>query len=391
MSIRLFDSLTLRGLTLRNRVAISSMCMYSATEGLAEDFHLAHYGRFALGGAGLVMVEATSVSPEGRISHGDLGLWDDFQIEPLARIVRLVKAQGAAIGIQLVHGGRKACRQRPWHGNGPLGEDDFARGDRPWPLVGPSAIPFGEAYQTPRVLEDADIAGIRAAFIAAARRAEVAGFDLIEIHAAHGFLLHSFMCPATNRRSDAYGGDFAGRHRLALEVAADLRAVWPEDRPLFTRLSMEDGVADGRPFAETIRLAAALKERGVDVIDCSSGGIGGHSASTAGGPSGYGFQIPLAHKVREGAGIRTMAVGLITEATLADQAIAGERCDLVAIGREALNDPNWPQHAHAALGLGGEGAVYDRWPVQYGWWLERREKTLRALDGERPPSGRVGR
>ncbi|MBN9403522.1 MAG: NADH:flavin oxidoreductase/NADH oxidase, partial [Burkholderiales bacterium] len=284
----LFSSLQLRGVSIRNRIAISAMCMYSADEGMASDFHLAHYGRFGLGGAGLVMIEATAVLPEGRISHGDLGLWSDRQIEPLARIVRMLKAQGATVGIQLCHGGRKANRQRPWHGNGPVGNEDQAlRGEAVWPLKAPSALAFGAGYQVPEPATYRDMTDIREAFVAAVARADRAGFDLIELHAAHGFLLHSFMSPVTNRRSDAYAGSFEGRHRYVLEVVGDMRAAWPRERPMFVRVSAQDGVEGGRTLTDTVAFARVLKAAGVDVIDCSSGGLAGHSASTSRDAPGY--------------------------------------------------------------------------------------------------------
>ena len=376
----LFSSLRLRGVDIRNRVAISSMCTYSAHEGEASDFHLAHYGRFGLGGAGLVMIEATAVLPEGRISHGDLGLWSDRQVEPLARIVRLLKSQGAAVGIQLCHGGRKANRQRPWHGNGPVGAEDHAlRGEGAWPLKAPSALAFGEGYQVPAEATYRDMADIREAFAAATERACRAGFDIVELHAAHGFLLHSFMSPLTNRRSDAYSGSFEGRHRYALEVVGDMRAAWPAERAMFVRVSALDGAEGGRAFGETIAFARELKAAGVDLVDCSSGGLAGHSASTSRDAPGYGFQVPYAEGIRREAGVATMAVGLITEPGLAEQVIAEGRADLVAIGRQALFDPNWPLHAEAALGAADPSNPYASWPVQYGWWLNGRHRALAGL------------
>lgn len=378
----LFSPLLLRALTLRNRIAISPMCTYSATDGLANDFHVAHYGRFGLGGAGLVMLEATAVAPEGRISHGDLGLWCDDQIEPLARIVRLVHSQGAAIGIQLCHAGRKAARQRPWHGNGPMGADDLAsRGESGWPLVSSSAIAFGTGYATPSALTVDGIAATVQQFADAAQRARAAGFDVVELHAAHGFLLHSFMSPVTNQRDDDYGGDFSRRHRFPLEVAAAVRRVWPRERPLFTRVSALDGAGGGRSFEDTLAFCRALAQSEVDVVDCSSGGLAGHSASTAGGggPRGYGFQVPYAERIRRESGVASMAVGLITKPTLAQAVIGEGRADLIAIGRQALVDPNWPLHAEAALGQHDPAVPFRSWPQPYGWWLNGRQKILDAM------------
>lgn len=377
----LFSPLRLRELTLRNRIAISPMCTYSARDGVANDFHLAHYGRFGLGGAGLVMLEATAVVPEGRISHGDLGLWNDAQIEPLARIVRQVKAQGAAVGIQLCHAGRKAARQRPWHGNGPLGADDLSlRGESSWPLVSASAIAFGDGYEEPTALKQDDIAEMVQRFTDAVRRAHVAGFDVVELHMAHGFLLHSFMSPITNRRDDAYGGDFSARHRFPLQVVSAMRNVWPAEKPLFVRLSALDGAEGGRSFDDTLAFASELRSAGVDVIDCSSGGISGHSASTArNGTRGYGFQVPYADRIRNEAGVASMAVGLITEPELANDVIASGRADLIAIGRQALVDPNWPLHAEARLGRNDPANPFGHWPEQYGWWLNGRQKIIDAM------------
>ncbi|MCO5072205.1 MAG: NADH:flavin oxidoreductase/NADH oxidase [Rhizobiaceae bacterium] len=374
-AIPLFRPLRVRGLVLRNRIVISPMCMYSAPHSVATDFHLAHYSRFALGGAGLVIIEATAVVPEGRITHGDLGLWSDDQIEPLARVIAACQAQGAAVGVQLVHSGRKAARQRPWHGNGPMGEADAARGELSWPIASASAIPFGDGYLMPEALTLEGIGAVRQAFTAAAKRAVSAGADLVEIHAAHGFLLHSFMSPATNTREDAYNGDFDARHRFVVEVSEDLRDAIPDEMPLFVRISMHDAAEPARPFAETVKLAGLLGRHGVDVIDCSSGGIGGHSASTSGGATTLGFQLPDTAQIRNGSGMKTMAVGLITEPELANAAIEDGQTDLVAIGREALWDPNWPHHARAALG----GPRYTDWPEQYGWWLARREPLLAKI------------
>jgi 2,4-dienoyl-CoA reductase-like NADH-dependent reductase (Old Yellow Enzyme family) len=384
----LLSPLTIRGRTLRNRIAISPMCTYSASGGMAEDFHLVHYGRFGLGGAGLVMVEATSVVPNGRISYGDLGLWSDDQIESLSRIARILKQQGAAAGIQLCHAGRKANWQRPWQGNGPLSEEDHMRGEKDWPLTAPSPIAMAEAYQVPHAITPFEMEQVRQAFVAATERAAEAGFDIVEIHAAHGFLLHSFMSPLTNHRDDRYSGDFEGRHRFALEVVGDVRSAWPDDRPLFVRASMFDGADGGRDFAETVEFARALKRHGVDVVDCSSGGIGGHSASTSvrQAPSGFGFQIPLAERLRAQARIATMAVGLITDASLADEAIREGRADLIAIGRQALVEPNWPLYAEAKLRGLDEDKPFSSWPVQYGWWLNGRRPVMDRLGAD--PLGR---
>ncbi|GGE14347.1 2,4-dienoyl-CoA reductase [Gemmobacter megaterium] len=366
---------TLRGLTLRNRIVISPMCQYSATpDGYPTDWHLVQYGRFAVGGAGLVFVEATCITPEGRGTPGDLGLWEDGHIAPLARIVDFVKSQGAAAGIQLGHAGRKGATRRPWHGSTPLDANDLAeRAEAQWTVIGPSAVAMADGWPVPQEMSLADIAQLKDDYASAARRALAAGFDVVELHAAHGYLIHEFLSPVSNIRTDAYGGDRAGRMRLPLEIAEILRDIWPDDRPVFVRVSAVDHMDEGIQLEDTIAFARALKEVGVDVIDCSSGGISG-GATAARIPRGPGFQVPFAEAMRHEAGIASMAVGLITTPDLAETILQEGRADLIAIGREALENPNWPLHARRALGEDG----FDQWPEQHGWWLERRVASLRA-------------
>ena len=379
MSPALFQPLALRGLTLKNRVVISPMCTYSATNGVANDFHFVHLGRFALGGAGPVIVEATAVQPEGRISHGDMGLWNDAQIAPLARIAAFLKQQGAAAGIQLAHAGRKASMQRPWEGNGPLGEADFARGDHAWPIVAPSAEPVDAGWLTPREMSLDDIETLKHDFRAAARRAAKAGFDVLELHSAHGYLLHSFLSPLSNHRQDGYGGDRAGRMRLPLEVAGALREAWPQSRPMFVRISSVDGVENGWSIDDSIAFASKLRALGIDVIDCSSGGIA-TSPTASIVPRGYGFQVGFAQQLRAAADIKSMAVGLIVDAQQAEQVLQRGQADLIAIGREALADPNWPVQAHTALLADAPPKDrYADWPPAFGWWLGRRAATMEKL------------
>ncbi len=372
----LFRPVSLRGVPLRNRIVISPMCQYSAVDGLASDWHLVHLGRFALGGAGTVFVEATAVHPRGRITHGDLGLWSDSQIPPLRRIARFLAEHGAVPAIQLAHAGRKASMQRPWHGNGPIDDTDRARGEDAWPVVAPSALPMDEGWLVPHELSPAEMAALREAWRQAAVRALESGFEIVELHAAHGYLLHEFLSPLSNRRGDAYGGDRAGRMRFPLEVAETLRAVWPQDRPVFVRVSAVDGIEGGWTLEDTVAFARELKARGVDLVDCSSGGLAG-SATAARVPRGPGFQVPFAERIRREAELMTMAVGLIVEQQQAENILKKGQADLVAIGREALFDPNWP--AHAELALGASRDPFASWPVQHGWWLERRERALRAL------------
>ena len=375
---QLFSALSLRGVTVRNRVVISPMCTYSARAGMAGDWHFAHLARFAIGGAGIVFTEAVAIEARGRITHGDLGLWHDEQIVSLKRITDFLKSQGAIPAIQLGHAGRKACSQRPWHGNGPLNDSDFARGEDNWGVVAPSAIPLGEGWLVPHALDIDEIAEIKESWRAAVRRALLAGFEVVEIHGAHGYLLHSFLSPLSNQRTDDYGGSREGRMRLALEVAEIVRAEWPQDRPVFFRVSSVDGVEGGCTIEDTVALARELKARGIDVIDCSSGGI--YGAATAAKVSFVpGFQVPFAERIRREAGMPTMAVGLIFDPAQAERILAAGQADLIAIGRQALLDPNWALHAGLAIGDGG----FSSWPTQYGWWLERRQRTLSDEDARR--------
>mgnify|MGYP000857399899 FL=1 len=368
----LFTPLQLRGLTLKNRLVISPMCTYTAHEGIANDWHLVHLGKLASGGAGMVFTEVVAVARDGRITHGDLGLWSDEQIEPLARVVRFMKSQGAAAAIQIGHAGRKASMQRPWHGNGPLDDTDRARGEVVWPVAAPSAIPLDAGWLEPHALTLDDIAKLREDWRATAKRALAAGSDVAEVHGAHGYLLHEFLSPLSNRRDDAYGGSFDNRVRLALEIAADVRAIWPQDRPLFFRVSSVDGLDGGWTIEDSVELAKRLKSIGVDVIDCSSGGLMG-SATAARVKRFPGFQVPFAAQIKRESGMTAMAVGLILEPQQAEGILKNGEADLIAIGREALADPNWPLHAEAALGIDNEFAS---WPEQYGWWLDKRKKGM---------------
>ena len=371
----LFSKIQLRELTLRNRLVISPMCQYGAIDGVVNHDHLVHYGRFALGGFGLVFVEATAVSKEGRITHGDVGLWSDSQTKGLADIARVLKSNGAAAGIQLAHAGPKASMQRPYHGDGPLNESDFARGDKPWPIVSASALPVADGWLVPEALDADGLARIKNDFVAAAQRALEAGFDTIELHCAHGYLLNSFLSPLTNHRQDEYGGDLAGRMRLPLEIAKTLRALWPANKPVFVRVSAVDNVRVGFGIEDTIAFAKALKALNVDVVDCSTGGIGG----TYEHPSGYAYQVPHAARVRAEAHIATMAVGLIVDAHQAEKIVAEGRADLVAIGREALKNPNFAFHAQQELSAATADAPYSDWAPRYGWWLNGRQKGLNKL------------
>lgn len=377
----LFSPYAMRSITARNRVVISPMCTYAAGEGIANDGHLVHLGNFALGGAGLVFVEATAVEARGRITHGCLGLWTDAQASALSRVAAFLRAHGAVPGIQLAHAGRKACVQRPWLGDGPLGlaplgPEDAARGDRPWEIIGPTGEPAVEGWLTPRAMERSDIDAVVSAFEAAARRAAAAGFDAVEIHGAHGYLVHSFLSPLSNTRRDAYGGDLGGRMRLALEIADAVRAAWPDEKPLFFRVSAVDGIEHGWRIEDSVELARALAARGVDVVDCSSGGLHG-SAVSALVPRSLGFQVPFASRIRREAKVATQAVGLIVDGPQAEAILQAGDADLIAVGREALYDPYWAHHAARALGA---DPSFSAWPKLHGWYLARRARTLAKLE-----------
>lgn len=377
----LFEPLTLRGVTVPNRVVVSPMSQYRARDGQADDWHFAHLARFALGGAGLVFTEATAVLPEARRTHGDLGLWHDGQIEGLSRITAFLRAEGAVPGIQLAHAGRKASERRPWHGETPVtAEDVTLRGEAPWTALGPTDEPYGEAWPPPRAMSEADIAAVIRAFGDAAARAARAGFDVIEVYAGHGFLLHQFYSPLCNTRGDDWGGDFTARIRLCREVARAIRGSWPADKVLAFRISATDWVDGGWTVDDSVRLARALAEDGVDLVDCSSGGIGGASPVPR-FPLGPAFQAELAGEVRTGAGVATMAVGFIWQAAVAERLVADGTCDLVALARELLDDPNWALHAAAELGADDDFA---RWKPEFGWWLNKRERVMRKL-GMREP------
>jgi 2,4-dienoyl-CoA reductase-like NADH-dependent reductase (Old Yellow Enzyme family) len=366
----LFTPLTLRGLTLPNRLVVAPMCQYSVTDGFVGDYHLAHLGRFALGGFGLVLVEATGVTPEGRISSGDVGLWSDEHVPGLARVVDFLHAEGSAAGIQLAHAGAKASSLRPWDGTGPLTEETARPGEAPWATVSASALPAGPGWPTPHALSGAELAEVRDSFVAATRRALAAGFDVVELHAAHGYLLHQFLSPLTNRRDDRYGGSAEARMRFPLEVVEAVRAVWPEDAPLFVRVSSVDGSDGGITLADTVTFARELKARGVDAVHTSGGGIGKRWDH----PIGYGYQVPFAARVRAEADIATVAVGLIVDAHQAEAVLASGSADLVAIAREAQDDPNFAVHAAREL-----TSAYDAYPVQAGPRLASRERMLGRL------------
>jgi 2,4-dienoyl-CoA reductase-like NADH-dependent reductase (Old Yellow Enzyme family) len=336
------------------------MCQYSAEEGLANDWHLVHLGSRAVGGVALVVVEATAVAREGRISPGDTGIWSDAHVEPLARIARFIRSQGAVAGIQLAHAGRKASCEAPWLGGASLKTAESGG----WPVVGPSPLPFYEGDPLPVELDEDGIAGVVAAFVAAARRAVDAGFQVVEIHAAHGYLLHQFLSPLSNRRTDQYGGNLENRMRLPLRVVEQIRQVVPDELPLFVRISATDWADGGWDLDQSVALARRAKELGVDLIDVSSGAL----VPKVHIPVAKGYQVPLARRIRQDAAIKTGAVGLITEPEYADELVTGGDADLVFIGRELLREPYWALKAQHVLG------AEPAWPVPYGYAVKRRAK-----------------
>ncbi len=372
-SSALFTPITIRGVTFRNRVMVSPMNQYCSVDGIAGDWHFAHLAQYAIGGAGFICIEATKVEQRGLGSIGDLGIWSDAQVNGLRRIADFIRAQGAVAGIQLNHAGRKAGAQRPWEGFGPIGpETDLPTGITEWKTVAPSAIPFLEGWKVPGEMTQTEIDEVVQAFGEAARRADEAGIDVIELHGAHGYLIHQFLSPLSNVRTDGYGGSIENRMRFALEVVAAIRAKWPTHKPLFFRISSQDESA--WTLDDATVLAKALKGAGVDAIDCSSGGINARSqnASAAALSRRQGFQVPFAEHIRKNADVTTVAVGLIIQAEHAESIISEGKADFVALAREMLFDPYWTIHAAHKLGVDPEFKLL---PTPYSWWLERREKA----------------
>ncbi len=350
-TVHLFSPLQIRSVVFRNRIGVSPMCQYSCEDGFATDWHLVHLGSRAVGGAALVMAEATAVEARGRISPADLGLWKDEQIPALARIAAFVRKQGAAPGIQLAHAGRKASTEVPWRGG-----KRVALADGGWEPVAPSAIPFSPEESAPRELSRPEIGEVIEAFVQSAKRALSAGFEVIEIHSAHGYLLHEFLSPLSNQRVDEYGGAFENRTRLVREVVRAVRGVWPAELPLFVRISATDWLEGGWDAEQSVALARLLPEAGADLVDCSSGGL----APNAKIPVSPGYQVRFAERIRRESGILSAAVGLITEPTHASAIIANGQADMILLARQMLRDPYWPHHAAKSLGYPVAA------PVQYG-------------------------
>jgi 2,4-dienoyl-CoA reductase-like NADH-dependent reductase (Old Yellow Enzyme family) len=381
----LFQPLTIRGLTLKNRLVVPPMVHYRADPGnTCGTFHVVHLGRYALGGFGLVFVEATGVEEVGLINEHDLGIWNEAQAESFKPLIAFLKRQGTAIGIQLAHGGRKSSSQTAMQGMGPLTEENLKSGAKIWQPVGPTAEPVAPGWLTPRQLTTEECKAMVGTWANAARHAVAAGFDTIEIHTAHGYLLASFLSPVSNTRNDEYGGDRAGRMRLPLEIVEAVRREMPASMPLFLRVSSVDGTKEGWNMDDTVAFARELKVRGVDVIDCSSGGISG-AATAAQVTRSLGFQVPFAARVRKEADIPTMAVGIILEAQQAETILQKGQADLIAIGRQSQFNPNIAHHFAHELGI---NARFEDWSPEFGWWLEKR---IRTLEGFATPTGAVTR
>ena len=368
--VPLFSSFKIKSKSFRNRIVLSPMCQYKAKDGVISDWHFQHYSRFAFSGLGAAFVEATGVSPEGRIGHGCTGIWSDSHVEGLSKIAKIFNEYNCLSGIQLAHAGRKASYLRPWDGASPITENDKV--EPAWQTIGPSAIPINNSSPVPKEMTVEDINKVREDFKKAAQRADKAGFDIIEIHGAHGYLLHSFFSPLSNQRNDQYGGNFENRIRFAMEIIADIKSIWPNNKPLFYRLSSIDAPGQGANLEDNIMLAKSLKSVGVDVIDCSSGGITGSPVLTK-SKIIPGFQVPYSEKIKKDAEISSMAVGAIISADQANEIISNKRADLVAMGRELLADTQWAYKAATYFNL--ENAK-DYLPDSYSFYLSRRDEYL---------------
>ncbi len=365
----LFTPFQMRGVTAPNRAVVSPMVQYRANDGLVNDYHIVHLGKFALGKFGIVFTENCAVEPRGRVTQGDLGMWDDSQIEGHKRLVRFLKQEGSLAATQITHSGRKGSTPRSFDKPGELGPKEA--GWKKWQVVGPSELAAGEGYDTPKALTEADLDDLCVKFGQAARRADAAGYDIIEIHGAHGYLLAQFLSPISNQRNDQYGGDRAGRMRFPLAAAKAVREGWPEHKPMFIRVSAVDG-AGGWDVEDTVAYAKELKAIGIDVIDTSSGGLTGLSTALP-VKRGLGFQVPFAAAIKRQADIPTMTVGLILDGPQAEAILQAGDADLIAIGRQALYDPFWALHAAQELGCDSD---FEMWTPEYGWWLDKRKANL---------------
>ena len=375
MTTALFQPLRVRSLELKNRIVIAPMMQHAAPGGFANHWHLVHLGKFAMGGAGLILTESTAVSPVGRIGQDDVGLWDDAHIAPWKTVVDFVHQCGTAIGVQLGHAGRKAGSKALWDGGRALTAQEMTEADPKWSRVGPSAISAGPGWSTPHALTLEEIEQVIQEFVAAAQRADQAGFDVVELHFGHGYLVTSFLSTISNQRTDAYGGDREGRMKLAIEIAQRVRQVWPDGKPLWCRLSIVDGAVGGWSVEDSVALVKHLQLAGVDVMDCSSGGLT-EQTNALPVPRGLGFQVPFARRIKVDTGILTQAVGMVIDAHQAEEILETGSADLIAIGREALFDPYWPLHAQWIL---ERDASFKDWHLRHGVWLEKRQNFLDSL------------
>ncbi len=369
----LFENFKIKNVKLKNRVVVSPMCQYSAKDGYSQDHHKVHYGQMAMGGAGLVFLEATAVTSQGRITNGCLGIWKDDFLEGLGELARIIENFGSTPAIQLAHAGQKGSMQRPWHGNGPQSNADIERGDVIWEPIAPSSKPLDKGWLKPRKMESVDLVEIKRAFVLGAERALKAGFKVLEIHMAHGYLLHSFLSPISNLRNDEYGGSIENRMRYPLEVVKAVREKIGVKIPLFVRISSEDGLEGGWTLDDSVIFCSELKKLDVDFIDCSSGGNSPKGATASGQKKEMGFQVPFAARIKKEVGISTQAVGLIRNYKYANSILENGLADLIALGRQHLFDPFWTNHAIEDANLNDE---FKEWPQQYKWWLEKWKRAL---------------
>lgn len=375
MTSALFQPLRVRSLELKNRVVISPMMQHAAPGGYANDWHLVHLGKFAMGGAGLVFTESTAVSPAGRIGKDDVGLWCDDQVAPWRRVVDFVHQCGSAIGVQLGHAGRKAGSKALWDGGDALSAEEMCDIDPRWVRIGPSSVPAGDGWSVPAEMSSEDIESVINEFVQAAIRADAAGFDTVELHFGHGYLVTSFLSPISNHRTDEYGGERQGRMKLAIDIAREVREALPSGKPLWCRLSVVDGAVGGWGEEDTVALVRELVSVGVDVIDCSSGGLTEQTKALP-VPRGLGFQVPFARRVKSETGVVTQTVGMILDPEQAEDVLTSGAADLVAIGREALFDPYWPLHAQWAL---DRDASFSDWHIRHRVWLQKRQQSLDSI------------
>ena len=383
MSSKLFSSLKIRGIATSNRIVLSPLCMYSARKGLPNDWHFSHLSTYARAGVGIIFTEATAVQENGRITPYCCGLWNDEQAEEFKKIAKFIKDMGSIPALQLAHAGRKASAKQPWKGGTPLDLNTKESEEKPWKPIAPSAIALSDGWQTPKAMSTDDINNLIKSYEKSAKRAVLAGFEILEIHAAHGYLLHSFLSPISNKRNDGFGGDYAGRTKLLKNVIVAIRKVIPDKLPLFCRISAIDGHNNGWTIHDSIKLASDLNKLGVDVIDCSSGGIIGRPRFAVDDKGdilkkntdrGLGFQVPLANEIKKSVNIKTMAVGVIVNAKQAEKVIVQNQADLIAMGRELMYNPFWPLHAAQELNVDPN---FDMWPDQYRWAVSRRSNIVK--------------